>query len=35
MTVITPKSGDKVVVKPLTAELRESLVSHYMAQKQH
>ena len=35
MTVITPKAGDKVVVKPLTAELRESLVSHYMAQKQH
>jgi hypothetical protein len=35
MTAITPKAGDKVVVKPLTAELRESLVSHYMAQKQH
>ena len=35
MTVITPEAGDKVAVKPLTVELRESLVNHYMAQKQH
>lgn len=35
MTVITPEAGDKVAVKPLTVELRGSLVNHYMAQKQH
>lgn len=35
MTTITPKAGDKVVIKPLTAELRESLVAHYNAQKPH
>lgn len=35
MTVITPEAGDKAAVKPLTVELRESLVNHYMTQKQH
>ena len=35
MTVITPEVGDKAAVKPLTVELRGSLVNHYMAQKQH
>ena len=35
MTVITPEVGDKVVIKPLTTGLRESLVNHYMTQKQH
>lgn len=35
MTVITPEVGDKVVIKPLTTESHESLVNHYMTQKQH